>query len=419
MARLRAPDGCPWDREQTFDSIKRHTLEETYEVFDAIERRAWPDLKDELGDLLLQVLFYAQMASEAGYFTIDDVAANLNAKLIRRHPHIFGDGAGNRLRRRPAQLGADQTAEKRKPLNPGTILHARRHPRSMPAMLEAGKLGSRAAKVGFDWPNADGLFDKLQEEIGELKAELEPPQSNPVHAIEAELGDLLFTAVNLARHLKIDPESALRATNAKFRRRFAAMESAAGGTDALAASHQRSSKTMESGEERRQRAQGHERMAPTTTSASHPPPHHSEHFERCVVLQIEVWGYSDGDVIPRRVFVVAQRIGGQVSAPSTATPSSASPCLCRATATANPISTRTCSPCCRSTAMPGHRPPPQARPARRRHRPRLRSHGVDLRSAGDQERPPEHREARRHRPPLSARFLRPIFLPIAGRPSDG
>ena len=112
MARLRAPGGCPWDREQTFDSIKPYTLEETYEVFDAIERRAWPDLKDELGDLLLQVLFYAQMASEAGYFTIQDVASNLNAKLIRRHPHIFGDAVANRLHRRAAQLGADQAIRK-------------------------------------------------------------------------------------------------------------------------------------------------------------------------------------------------------------------------------------------------------------------------------------------------------------------
>jgi ATP diphosphatase len=236
MARLRAPDGCPWDREQTFDSIKRHTLEETYEVFDAIERRAWPDLKDELGDLLLQVLFYAQMASEAGYFTIQDVASNLNAKLIRRHPHIF---AGVQATDSDAVLRnweqIKQSEKKTSANKQSSMLDD--VPRAMPAILEAAKLGSRAAKVGFDWPNTDGLFDKLQEEIGELKAELEPSagsQSTP--AIEAELGDLLFTAVNLARHLKIDPESALRATNAKFRRRFAAMESAAGGTDALAAS---------------------------------------------------------------------------------------------------------------------------------------------------------------------------------------
>ena len=236
MARLRAPDGCPWDREQTFDSIKQHTLEETYEVFDAIERRDWPDLKDELGDLLLQVLFYAQMASEAGYFTIEDVAANLNAKLIRRHPHIF---AGAKVADPDAVLRnweqIKQSEKKTSASDQSSMLDD--VPRTMPAMLEARKLGSRAAKVGFDWPDEAGLFEKLQEEIAELKAELTPAfatQSKP--RIEAEVGDLLFTVVNLARHLKVDPESALRITNSKFRNRFAAMESAAGGREALAAS---------------------------------------------------------------------------------------------------------------------------------------------------------------------------------------
>jgi ATP diphosphatase len=233
MARLRGPDGCPWDREQTFDSIKRYTLEETYEVFDAIERRAWPELKDELGDLLLQVLFYAEMASEAGYFTLSDVAANLNAKLIRRHPHIFAGVEAtdsdavlrNWEQIKRAEKQASATAAE------GSMLDD--IPRTMPAMLEAGKLGSRAAKIGFDWPNVDGLFEKLQEEIGELQAELHPAAESS-KAAEEELGDLLFTAVNLARHLKIDPESALRSANAKFRSRFGAMETAAGGTDALA-----------------------------------------------------------------------------------------------------------------------------------------------------------------------------------------
>jgi XTP/dITP diphosphohydrolase/ATP diphosphatase len=239
MARLRGPDGCPWDREQTFDSIKRHTLEETYEVFDAIERRAWPDLKDELGDLFLQVLFYAQMASEAGHFSIYDVAANLNAKLIRRHPHIFGDVPAkdaDTVLRNWEEIKRSEKSEKEAGANPDASM-LDDIPRTMPALLEAGKLGSRAAKVGFDWPDTTGLFEKLQEEIAELQAELPIPSgSTPANsAIEEEFGDLLFTAVNLARHLRLDPESALRAANAKFRRRFSYMEAAAGGRSALEA----------------------------------------------------------------------------------------------------------------------------------------------------------------------------------------
>jgi XTP/dITP diphosphohydrolase/ATP diphosphatase len=173
------------------------------------------------------------MAAEAGYFTIADVAANLNAKLIRRHPHIFGDVEAtdsDAVLRNWEQIKRAEKAGKAK--EQVSILDD--VPRTMPAMLEASKLGSRAAKVGFDWPNADGLFDKLQEEIAELQAELSPDEHPVTSAAEEELGDILFTAVNLARHLKIDPESALRACNAKFRRRFAAMESVAGSADALA-----------------------------------------------------------------------------------------------------------------------------------------------------------------------------------------
>jgi XTP/dITP diphosphohydrolase/ATP diphosphatase len=245
MARLRAPDGCPWDREQTFDTIKRHTLEETYEVFDAIERRAWPDLKDELGDLLLQVLFYAQMASEAGYFSIADVAENLNAKLIRRHPHIFSNVAATDADAVLRNWEIIKKEEKKSAAKSPVASLLDEVPRSMPAIMEAGKLGSKAAKVGFDWPNADGtaseLFAKLQEEIAELKAELQP--GDPTSAAESELGDILFTVVNLARHLKIDPETALRGANARFRSRFQAMETAAGGSSALEA---KSSSELES-----------------------------------------------------------------------------------------------------------------------------------------------------------------------------
>jgi XTP/dITP diphosphohydrolase/ATP diphosphatase len=230
MARLRGPGGCPWDREQTFDSIKRHTLEETYEVFDAIERRAWPELKDELGDLLLQVLYYAQMASEAGHFDIADVATGLNAKLVRRHPHVFGEveaADADAVLRNWEEIKRE---EKRGASAGGSGLED--IARSMSAMMEAGKLGSRAAKVGFDWPDAEGLFGKLHEEIAELRAEMSG-DAGQRGRVEEELGDLLFTAVNLARHLKVDAESALRDANAKFRGRFGEMEARAGGFEAL------------------------------------------------------------------------------------------------------------------------------------------------------------------------------------------
>ena len=242
MDLLRGPGGCPWDREQTFDSIKRHTLEETYEVFDAIERRSWTELKDELGDLLLQVLFYAQMAKEAGYFDIRDVAAGLSEKLVRRHPHIFaagGAGAGVEAADAKAVLRNWEQIKGEERRARGEVAGSLLGdvPRSMPAMMEAGKLGRKAAKVGFDWPSAAGLVDKLREETGELEAELgsraEPGRA--VGAVEDELGDVLFTAVNLARHVGADAESALRGANAKFRLRFEHMERAVGGAEGLAA----------------------------------------------------------------------------------------------------------------------------------------------------------------------------------------
>lgn len=229
MAHLRAPDGCPWDRVQDFDSIKRHTLEETYEVFDAIDRRAWPELKDELGDLLLQVLFYAQMAEEAGYFSIEDVAANLNAKLIRRHPHIFGDAVAKTPEDVKTTWDAVKLQEKAGRLV-GKMRLLDDVSRHQPALLEAAKLGKKAASVGFDWPDVHGLVAKLREETEEIEAELvREPEDRA--AIEDELGDLFFTAVNLARHLKLEPEFALRRANAKFRARFNALEDRVGGPE--------------------------------------------------------------------------------------------------------------------------------------------------------------------------------------------
>ncbi len=252
MARLRAPGGCPWDREQSFDSIRKYTLEETYEVFDAIERRDWPHLAEELGDLLLQVLFYAEMAANDGHFTIADVLDHLNNKLIRRHPHVFGEeasrAAGNR-----ADVDADVEGSSSAVLRnweeikaaealhaaaaPSAALHAAGAPsaqkppsrldsvqRAMPALAEAAKLGAKARKAGFDWPEWRDLLPKLAEETAELEAEAASDDPARKPAVEAELGDLLFTVVNLGRHLGVDAEMALRGCNQRFRERFRAME---------------------------------------------------------------------------------------------------------------------------------------------------------------------------------------------------
>jgi nucleoside triphosphate diphosphatase len=235
MARLRAPDGCPWDREQTFDTIRKYTLEEAYEVFDAIERRDFPHLAEELGDLLLQVLFYTEMAANEGHFTIAEVLDHLNRKLIRRHPHVFGEeasrAAGNEAAIDPHAPNAAavlrnweeiKAAEKTTSATTPTS-RLNEVPRALPALSESAKLGSRAAKYGFDWPDWRGLLPKLAEETAELEVEASAP--NPDKArVESELGDLLFTAVNLARHLHVDAEMALRDTNLRFRRRFAEME---------------------------------------------------------------------------------------------------------------------------------------------------------------------------------------------------
>jgi nucleoside triphosphate diphosphatase len=255
MARLRAPGGCPWDREQTFDSIKPYTLEEAYEVLEAIDHRDWDELPSELGDLLLQVLFYAEMAQEAGHFCIDDVLDRLANKLISRHPHVFGDVEAKTSAEVVRNWEAIKAEEKKKRLAAGGGKQAAEssQPESilagvssaMPALLEAHKLSSKAAHVGFEWPEINGLFEKLDEEAGELRAELEkypepgprPPArgvagssqhqiSEELHGrLEDEVGDLLFVLVNIARYLRLDPESALKKTNRKFKRRFQWMES--------------------------------------------------------------------------------------------------------------------------------------------------------------------------------------------------
>jgi len=220
MARLRAPGGCPWDREQTFDTIKPFLLEETYEVMAAIDARDWGELADELGDLLLQVVFFSQMAAEAGHFTIEEPIDAINAKLIRRHPHVFGEetaDTGSQVLKRWAEIKAEE--KKKKGLAPAGLLDS--IPRVLPALVEAQHIASRAAGAGFDWPNIGEVLAKLDEERSEFEAVM---AEGPQERIEDELGDLLFVIVNLARFVKVDPEQALRKTNAKFRKRFAHVE---------------------------------------------------------------------------------------------------------------------------------------------------------------------------------------------------
>jgi MazG family protein len=244
MARLRAPGGCPWDREQSFDSIRKYTLEEAYEVFDAIERRDFPHLAEELGDLLLQVLFYAEMAANEGHFTIADVLEHLNRKLIRRHPHVFGEeaarAAGNRaavnaavegssaaVLRNWEQIKAAENAAKAGPAASEPKSRLDSVQRALPALTEAAKLGAKARKAGFDWPQWRDLLPKITEEISELEAEVAAGDADQNPAVEAELGDLLFTVVNLGRHLGVDAEMALRGCNRRFRDRYRLMEQAA------------------------------------------------------------------------------------------------------------------------------------------------------------------------------------------------
>lgn len=223
MSALRDPvSGCPWDLKQDFASIAPYTIEEAYEVADAIERGDFSELRDELGDLLLQIVFHSQMAAEAGYFTVDDVARAINDKMVRRHPHVFESADGRdadgqteawetiKARERANKAGADQAAS----ALDGVA-------RALPALMRAEKLQKRAARTGFDWKDPKHILEKLSEESDEVAEAID---GGEISEIEDEIGDLLFVAANLARRFKLDPEIALRKANAKFERRFRAME---------------------------------------------------------------------------------------------------------------------------------------------------------------------------------------------------
>jgi MazG family protein len=228
MARLRDPEhGCPWDREQNFSTIAPYTIEEAYEVADAIARRDPAALKDELGDLLFQVVFHARMAEEAGMFAFDDVAGAIADKMERRHPHVFGGAEVASVAAQNEAWEAHKAAERRdRALATGvaeSVLDG--VAQALPALLRADKIQKRAARIGFDWPEARPVFDKLKEEIAELETELQKPAER--RALEDEMGDILFAAANLARKLDIDPEAALRHATAKFERRFRRVETLA------------------------------------------------------------------------------------------------------------------------------------------------------------------------------------------------
>jgi ATP diphosphatase len=224
MARLRDPDGgCPWDLEQDFASIAPYTIEEAYEVADAIARNDGPGLREELGDLLLQVVFHARLAEERGWFAYQDVAAGIADKMVARHPHVFGDAAARDTATHLLAWEAQKRAERAARSEHGTLANV---PAALPALMRAEKLTGRAARVGFDWPDAEAVLAKLAEETAELRAELHGADRD---RLEDELGDMLFVLANLARKLKLDPETCLRRANDKFTRRFESIEAALAG----------------------------------------------------------------------------------------------------------------------------------------------------------------------------------------------
>ncbi|MBS1812877.1 MAG: nucleoside triphosphate pyrophosphohydrolase [Acidobacteria bacterium] len=225
MARLRAPNGCPWDREQTYASLAPMLIEEAYEVIEAAEAEDWNELRDELGDLLFQLVFYGQIASEAGHFRLQDSITRVHEKMWRRHPHVFGEETAETtaevLVNWEAIKAAERKAAGKAEDSSQSLLNG--VSKKIPALLESYQLTTKAARVGFDWAQPEQVIEKLEEELGELQAEIEREDRNQ-NAVAEEIGDLLFVAVNLARKLGVEPENALKAANRKFRRRFGHIE---------------------------------------------------------------------------------------------------------------------------------------------------------------------------------------------------
>ncbi|MGH9507882.1 MAG: nucleoside triphosphate pyrophosphohydrolase [Terriglobales bacterium] len=358
MARLRAPGGCPWDRKQTFETIQPYTVEETYEVLQAIEDRDWPGLKEELGDLLLQILFYAEMAEENGSFDIAGVLAGLESKLIRRHPHVFGAEQGTlgsaeavagrweeikRQEREEARAGVSGAPESGSSGGAGALPASAPSalgelPRGLPPLAAAHQVSVRAARAGFEWPDAAAVLAKLEEEIAELRYALLAPPGGEGEASDAdagdtwrhEVGDLLFATVNVARRLGLTPDAALQTATRKFPRRFQAVEQRvrAAGTElsALTAAELDAEweavKAEESGPRGPHAAPA---SSPARSAAAESAPRSGARaelpiralrslaeFQACVALQRRVWGFDAADLVPVRMFVVAHKIGGQV-----------------------------------------------------------------------------------------------------------
>lgn len=350
MARLRAPGGCPWDRKQTFETIQPYTVEETYEVLQAIEDRDWPGLKEELGDLLLQILFYAEMAEENGSFDIAGVLEGLEAKLIRRHPHVFGaeqgtlnsaeDVAGRweEIKRKERE-GAGAGAPGSTGVSPaGGASALGELPRGLPPLAAAHQVSTRAARAGFEWSDAAAVLAKLEEEIAELRYALLAPPGGEGEASHAdagdgwrdEVGDLLFATVNVARRLGLTPDAALQTATRKFTRRFHAVEQRvrAAGKELSALTPAELDAEWEAvkGEESGPRGpHGAPAPASARSAVAEPGPRHGgrgelpiralhslAEFQACVALQRRVWGFDAADLVPVRMFVVAHKIGGQV-----------------------------------------------------------------------------------------------------------
>ena len=224
MATLRSPNGCPWDKEQTPQTLKPYLVEETYEVLDALEAEDWAELKEELGDLLLQIVFHAQLMAEAGEFTIDDVAQAIADKMTRRHPHVFSDlkvESAEEVSRNWAKIKAQEKRAKKRERGSADQSILAGVPKGAPALIQAQRLGEKAARVGFDWPSANAVFEKVTEEYQELAAALATTHTEQQ---EHELGDLLLALTSLARHLDLDAESALRKANSRFSKRFRYIE---------------------------------------------------------------------------------------------------------------------------------------------------------------------------------------------------